>query len=305
MENYNKTPFEFPKIHDFPPFYTKQPVEATWLNQKKMWIELILDYCKGNRKFTININNDLDSELFNNKKINRRLSANWATLLYTWVLDRGLTDTVMTIYELTNGTELAYDSELVGIDPVIVQKALKILKTQGKATIFTGSDADNMDFLTNFEMSSLIEQIENIKVSSVLNRNTREYGKKHLFDGNENTCWNSEQGSPQFVVVEFEKAVKLERLQVMFQGGFVGKSINVYGSIPETTDGSKVQPDVNTKDFEEIGKLFPLDNNTLQTFSLPAKLGYKKFKFVFPSSTDFYGRITIYKLDMIGHTCSQ
>uniref|UniRef100_A0A2K5S0U0 Nuclear receptor 2C2 associated protein n=2 Tax=Cebidae TaxID=9498 RepID=A0A2K5S0U0_CEBIM len=31
------------------------------------------------------------------------------------------------------------------------------------------------------------------RVSSVLNRNTRQFGKKHLFDQNEETCWNSDQ----------------------------------------------------------------------------------------------------------------
>ena len=30
-------------------------------------------------------------------------------------------------------------------------------------------------------------------VSSVLNRDTREFGKKNLFDGCEETCWNSDQ----------------------------------------------------------------------------------------------------------------
>lgn len=27
----------------------------------------------------------------------------------------------------------------------------------------------------------------------MLNRNTRQFGKKHLFDQNEETCWNSDQ----------------------------------------------------------------------------------------------------------------
>lgn len=33
------------------------------------------------------------------------------------------------------------------------------------------------------------------RVSSVLNRNTRQFGKKHLFDQDEETCWNSDQVS--------------------------------------------------------------------------------------------------------------
>lgn len=31
------------------------------------------------------------------------------------------------------------------------------------------------------------------RVSSVLNRNTRQFGKKHMFDQDEETCWNSDQ----------------------------------------------------------------------------------------------------------------
>lgn len=31
------------------------------------------------------------------------------------------------------------------------------------------------------------------KVSSVLDQNTKQFGKTFLFDGNEETCWNSDQ----------------------------------------------------------------------------------------------------------------
>ena len=31
------------------------------------------------------------------------------------------------------------------------------------------------------------------RVSSVLNRNSKQYGKKFMFDGQEETCWNSDQ----------------------------------------------------------------------------------------------------------------
>ena len=32
-----------------------------------------------------------------------------------------------------------------------------------------------------------------LSVSSVLDRNAREYGKKFLVDGEDDTCWNSDQ----------------------------------------------------------------------------------------------------------------
>ena len=31
------------------------------------------------------------------------------------------------------------------------------------------------------------------RVSSVLNRDTKQFGKKFMFDGQEETCWNSDQ----------------------------------------------------------------------------------------------------------------
>lgn len=31
------------------------------------------------------------------------------------------------------------------------------------------------------------------RVSSVLNRDVKQFGKKHLFDDDEETCWNSDQ----------------------------------------------------------------------------------------------------------------
>ena len=44
---------------------------------------------------------------------------------------------------------------------------------------------------------------ETISVSSVLQKKHKEYGKKHLYDGKEETCWNSDQGMPQHVTVCF------------------------------------------------------------------------------------------------------
>lgn len=34
-----------------------------------------------------------------------------------------------------------------------------------------------------------------LRVSSVLNRDCNHYGKKYMFDKNEDTCWNSDQVS--------------------------------------------------------------------------------------------------------------
>ena len=44
-----------------------------------------------------------------------------------------------------------------------------------------------------------------------------------MFDGSEETPWNSEQGKPQWIVLKFEKPVFIHSVNMMFQGGFVGQ----------------------------------------------------------------------------------
>jgi len=118
------------------------------------------------------------------------------------------------------------------------------------------------------------------KVSSVLNKNVKEFGKKFLFDDREDTCWNSDQGTPQFIYLTFDPSVKnVRELQIQFQGGFVGKDCHVV---------------VNDKDPVPF---FPEDSNKLQTFKFEFE-EVQTMKIVFNSSTDFFGRITIYQLKL-------
>ena len=120
----------------------------------------------------------------------------------------------------------------------------------------------------------------NAKVSSVLNKNVKEFGKKYLFDGREDTCWNSDQGSPQFVQILFEEKKAIAKLEIQFQGGFVGTQCHVL-----VNDDTKVE-------------FFPEDTNKLQTFELNVQ-ECTNLKIVFGQSTDFFGRITIYQLRLI------
>ncbi|KAJ1824607.1 Nuclear receptor 2C2-associated protein [Coemansia sp. RSA 2671] len=129
-------------------------------------------------------------------------------------------------------------------------------------------------------------------VSSVYNRNTVSYGKQHLFDKNRETCWNSEQGTPQHIQVEFKVPVKLAAIRIQFQGGFAGKSTNLF---------DMSQPS------QPICPLHPKDDNTVQVLALPEPLqdiARTRIKIQFLSSTDFYGRIIVYSLDFIGHADS-
>ncbi|KAG0079599.1 Nuclear receptor 2C2-associated protein [Linnemannia elongata] len=101
-------------------------------------------------------------------------------------------------------------------------------------------------------MTSLLNSDCRIKVSSVLNRETTLYGKQFLTDNSEETCWNSEAGTPQFIVIDFGRKVNIETFQL----------------------------------------IFPVAESERQTTS--------RVKIVFESSTDFFGRITVYKLDILG-----
>jgi len=57
-----------------------------------------------------------------------------------------------------------------------------------------------------------------IRVSSVLNRNTKAFGKQHLFDGSDETCWNSDNVS---------KVIKLDKRSPIFYSRFVSFNVNI------------------------------------------------------------------------------
>ena len=63
----------------------------------------------------------------------------WADLIYSWVSDSGLTDTVCTLYELHSGDDTV-DQEFHQIDMGVLKMALQVLETRGKAQIFSAAD---------------------------------------------------------------------------------------------------------------------------------------------------------------------
>ena len=90
------------------------------------------------------------------------------------------------------------------------------------------------------------------------------------------------QGSPQWVSLEFEEKVSVSALCLQFQGGFCGKECQV------EVDGEK-----------KIMDFYPEDANKVQSFQFPEALpSVKKVRVIFNSSSDFYGRITLYLLEL-------
>jgi hypothetical protein len=69
------------------------------------------------------------------------------------------------------------------------------------------------------------------RASSVLNRDAGQFGAQHLFDGCEETCWNSAQGSPQWLLLRFAAAAPRPRaVTLAFQGGFAGRECEFLGA---------------------------------------------------------------------------
>lgn len=108
-----------------------------------------------------------------------------------------------------------------------------------------------------------------------------------MFDKKEDTCWNSDQGSPQFVILEFPEEFQVKEIHTQFQGGFVGKECSVEGGL----SSSSLTP---------FGEFYPDDCNALQIFPINSTKWMKVLKIMFASSTDFFGRIVIYELDVLG-----
>ncbi|POV99567.1 hypothetical protein PSHT_13431 [Puccinia striiformis] len=59
----------------------------------------------------------------------------WAERAYEYVTENGLTNTVMTLYELTSPDHQPPDHPLLGLDPIILRMALAVLVKTGKAKL--------------------------------------------------------------------------------------------------------------------------------------------------------------------------
>ncbi|NWI69771.1 NR2CA protein, partial [Todus mexicanus] len=123
------------------------------------------------------------------------------------------------------------------------------------------------------------------RVSSVLNRDVKQFGKQHLFDGSEESCWNSDQGSSQWVTLDFPRTVRVSQLHIQFQGGFSSRLCTLEGpgllwgslclSLPAAVSRSCL--------------LFQVEETVLD-----------KLKITFANGTDFFGRIVVYHLEVLG-----
>lgn len=54
--------------------------------------------------------------------------------------------------------------------------------------------------------------------------------------------------------------------------------------------------------MEELTRIYAEDVNRMQTFDLPSSSAIHQLKLIFEQSSDFFGRITIYDLQIDGIT---
>jgi hypothetical protein len=100
------------------------------------------------------------------------------------------------------------------------------------------------------------------------------------------------QGLPQSVHLSFASLVVPQTISLTFQGGFVGSQCQIWiTSAPAESD------------WTLHDQIFPEDVNRAQLFVLkPLADPIQQIKLVFLQSTDFFGRITIYDLQLLGTT---
>lgn len=74
-----------------------------------------------------------------------RTPEEWAEMVEAWVEETAQKNSVLTLYELTEG-EGTKGTEFHGLDPDILQKALQVLVKRGKAQIFGQEDQQGVKF---------------------------------------------------------------------------------------------------------------------------------------------------------------
>ncbi len=134
------------------------------------------------------------------------------------------------------------------------------------------------------------------RASSVLQKNSKLYGPMNALDLDVSTsCWNSD-GSPNgkqssHYILDFGRLVEPQELRIQFQAGFISEQLQLFWQ-DESSWKSLVEVEVE-------------DDHDLQTFSLldvikMTSVQTRALKLVFDDCTDFYGRVTVYQLQIWG-----
>lgn len=133
------------------------------------------------------------------------------------------------------------------------------------------------------------------RASSVLQRNTKVYGPMNALNtSDDSSCWNSDScvaNKQHQLLIDFKRSVLVQELRLQFQAGFVAKTIHV-----------KLQKQPN-QEWVDLLELEVDDTLEMQPFLLE-NTKTSALKLLFDEFTDFYGRITIYQVQVWGKEVS-
>jgi ESCRT-II complex subunit VPS25 len=83
------TSLQYPRDYFFPPFFTRQPILATHHAQRAKWASWILSYCRHHRLWRLSLVDAIDTDLFWNRKIDKRLGLADAREVLEWMRGQG------------------------------------------------------------------------------------------------------------------------------------------------------------------------------------------------------------------------
>ena len=128
---------------------------------------------------------------------------------------------------------------------------------------------------------------------------------------NESSCYNSDgqadgNTDTSFTVL-FHRHVSISEIKIQFQGGFVPEECELFTTSTASASASTKKAEQDDSDWNLIEDAYiePEDNNEKQSFDLTEMENSQDRKcdairLQLKSSSDFYGRVTIYKFEVWG-----
>ena len=129
--------------------------------------------------------------------------------------------------------------------------------------------------------------------SSVLHDDEEAFGAHFAIDGRADTLWNSAGGAAQRLSLRLAARARVRAVELVFQGGFVGQELEVTGSAAGSSGGAGAAAPPLL-----LGRFQPRDCNERQRFELGAPAEVDEVALHFAGSTDFYGRIVLYSVEL-------
>ena len=116
---------------------------------------------------------------------------------------------------------------------------------------------------------------------------------------NTSSCWNSEGSddqSSQWIQLDFGRRVLPRQVRLQFQAGFSAESCAVQTKVESSDDiGCSRWTTVETFELCDAHEV-----QVRQIHESSESLEWSSLRLVFDDFTDFYGRVTIYQLEVLG-----